>query len=52
LGNEPGSIEDQVLVPDLDEILPEPPLTESLKRERSNMKKSKDFADFFFWDWD
>ena len=31
---------------------PNHPLTESLKRERNNMKKSKDFADFFFWDWD
>ena len=28
------------------------PLTESLKRERENMKRRKDFADFFFWDWD
>ena len=31
---------------------PNHPLTESLKRERNIMKKSKDFADFFFWDWD
>ncbi len=29
---------------------PNHPLTESLKRE--NMKRRKDFADFFFWDWD
>ena len=28
------------------------PLTESLKRERDNMKRRNDFADFFFWDWD
>ena len=28
------------------------PLTESLKRERENMKRRKDFADFFFFDWD
>ena len=28
------------------------PLTESLKRERENMKRRKDLADFFFWDWD
>jgi hypothetical protein len=28
------------------------PLTESLKRERNNMKRRKDFADFFFFDWD
>jgi hypothetical protein len=31
---------------------PNHPLTESLKRERNIMKKRKDFADFFFWDWD
>ena len=31
---------------------PNHPLTESLKRERNNMKQSKDFADFFFFDWD
>jgi hypothetical protein len=31
---------------------PNHPLTESLKRERSNMKRRKDFADFFFFDWD
>ena len=28
------------------------PLTQSLKRERENMKRRKDLADFFFWDWD
>ena len=28
------------------------PLTESLKRERENMKRRQDLADFFFWDWD
>ncbi|MGC2396215.1 MAG: hypothetical protein WA579_09480, partial [Rhodomicrobium sp.] len=28
------------------------PLTESLKRERNNMKRRQDLADFFFWDWD
>ena len=28
------------------------PLTQSLRRERNNMKRRKDFADFFFWDWD
>jgi hypothetical protein len=27
---------------------PNHPLTESLKRERNNMKRRKDFADFFF----
>jgi hypothetical protein len=31
---------------------PNHPLTESLKRERNIMKMRKDFADFFFWDWD
>jgi len=31
---------------------PNHPLTESLKRERNNMKRRKDFADFFFFDWD
>jgi hypothetical protein len=32
---------------------PNHPLTESLKRERNNMKRRKDFSDFFFfWDWD
>ena len=31
---------------------PNHPLTQHLKWERNNMKKSKDFADFFFWDWD
>ncbi len=31
---------------------PNHPLTESLKRERENMKKRKACADFFFWDWD
>ena len=31
---------------------PNHPLTESLKRERENMKKRKDFSDFFFCDWD
>jgi len=28
------------------------PLTQSVKRERENLKKRKDQADFFFWDWD
>ena len=28
------------------------PLTQSLKRERENMKRRKDLADFFFFDWD
>ena len=28
------------------------PLTESLKRERNNMKRRQDLADFFFWDLD
>ena len=28
---------------------PNHPLTESLKRERENLKRRKDFADFFFW---
>jgi hypothetical protein len=31
---------------------PNHPLTESLKRERNNMKRRKDSADFFFFDWD
>jgi hypothetical protein len=31
---------------------PNHPLTESLKRERNNMKRRKDFTDFFFFDWD
>ena len=31
---------------------PNHPLTESLKRERNNMKKRKDFSDYFFFDWD
>ena len=31
---------------------PNHPLTESLKQERNNMKRRKDFADFFFFDWD
>ena len=31
---------------------PNHPLTESLKRERNNMKRRKDFADFFFFNWD
>ena len=31
---------------------PNHPLTESLKRERNNMKRRKDFADFFFFDLD
>ena len=31
---------------------PNHPLSESLKRERDNMKRRKDFADFFFFDWD
>ena len=31
---------------------PNHPLTESLKRERNNMKRRKDFADFFFFDCD
>ncbi len=31
---------------------PNHPLTESLKQERNNMKRRKDFANFFFWDWD
>ena len=28
------------------------PLTQSLRRERENMKGREDQADFFFWDWD
>ena len=31
---------------------PNHPLTESLNQERNNMKRRKDFADFFFFDWD
>ena len=28
------------------------PLTQSLRRERNNMKRRKDLAEFFAWDWD
>jgi hypothetical protein len=38
--------------PILMKYCPNHPLTQHLKWERNNMKKSKDFADFFFWDWD
>ena len=31
---------------------PNHPLTEGLKRERNNMRRRKDLADFFAWDWD
>ena len=52
LGDEPGPIEDKVLVSDFDAILSEPPAHSNLKWERENMKRRKDLADFFFFDWD
>ena len=38
--------------PILMKYCPNHPFTQSLKRERENMKRRKDLADFFFWDWD
>jgi hypothetical protein len=31
---------------------PNHPLTQNLRWERENMKRRKDLADFFFFDWD
>ena len=31
---------------------PNNPHTQSLRRERENMKRREDLADFFFFDWD
>ena len=38
--------------PILMKYCPNQPLTQSLRRERENMKRREDLADFFFWDWD
>ncbi len=38
--------------PILMKYCPNHPHTQNLKRERENMKRRKDQADFFFWDWD
>ena len=37
--------------PILMKYCPNHPLSQSLRRERENMKKREDLADFF-WDWD
>ena len=38
--------------PILMKYCPNHPLTQSLRRERENMKRRKDLADFFAWYWD
>ncbi len=38
--------------PILMKYCPNHPLTQNLRWERENMKRRKDLADFFFFDWD
>lgn len=38
--------------PILTRYCPNHPHTQSLMRERDNMKRRKELADFFAWDWD
>jgi len=52
LGDVPGLSRITFWYPILMKYCTNHPLTQSLKRERENMKRREDLADFFFWDWD